>query len=280
MTTLNSSSLRNRLKYVTLTGIDDAVPVETLLELTRNHPYVEFGVLYNSTLQGNGRFPLLGSINRLVETARHEPKLNLALHICGADVYSLLDNDLESHARALAEYFPRIQLNLRSGTYPLEGVRALHKRYTDKTFIIRYSSDSQYAGASVDSHVTLFDKPEELEQTGFSMKEAISGASKALTGSLMTPLFGFNGELDPAKLITQLREIERITAGDDFWIAIESCLSDPNGAFDVGLAQKALAAVEQALFNDDRLRTPEIRSNPAVDLSRHAFIPSANPKFA
>ena len=82
----------------TLTGIGQEVPFETLHELTRRYPFVEFGVLY--------------SISQLVRYASTAPELRLALHVCGGSVGALLANT--GHVSAVTSAFQRIQLNFRA----------------------------------------------------------------------------------------------------------------------------------------------------------------------
>ena len=42
--------------YCTLTGVDDSTSVEELIRLYREYPFVEWGVLYSATQQGQGRY--------------------------------------------------------------------------------------------------------------------------------------------------------------------------------------------------------------------------------
>ena len=96
----------------TLTGIGQEVPFETLHELTRRYPFVEFGVLYSISQAGYGRYPTLAWISQLVRYASTAPELRLALHVCGGSVGALLANT--GHVSAVTSAFQRIQLNFRA----------------------------------------------------------------------------------------------------------------------------------------------------------------------
>ncbi len=73
-------------KYVTLTGADDSVDPQELINLSFDFPFVEWGILIG-TRAGLHRFPSMGWIGKLVklkhENANRFHPIHLSLHICG-----------------------------------------------------------------------------------------------------------------------------------------------------------------------------------------------------
>lgn len=69
------------LNKVTFTGVDDRTDADELVEISRQHPFVEFGVLMSRNNTGSGevnRFPSGETINNLCGKGLH-----LSAHICG-----------------------------------------------------------------------------------------------------------------------------------------------------------------------------------------------------
>jgi hypothetical protein len=77
------------LSVVTVTGADDSVDPDDLVSISRELPFVEFGVLVGSH-QGVPRFPSLAWLARLEEVAS---ELYLSLHLCGREVVEFFERD-------------------------------------------------------------------------------------------------------------------------------------------------------------------------------------------
>lgn len=81
---------------VTITGADDAVKPSHLLELSREYPFLEWGILFSETRVGSPRYPSkqwITRLDRLNETTRtilpiiqcwSEPQMHLSAHLCGS----------------------------------------------------------------------------------------------------------------------------------------------------------------------------------------------------
>jgi len=94
---------RMNLNRVTLTGVDESVPQEALVELAHEFPFVEWGVLIKSSgARRDNRYPEFDWIENLTRRSRKcTPPLNLALHVCG-DVVNLLFSE---HRKDLIRFF-------------------------------------------------------------------------------------------------------------------------------------------------------------------------------
>lgn len=100
---------------VTITGADDSIKPEHLIQLTRNFPFVEWGILasYNNTIVSGGcnRYPSpkwITDLQTIAETTGELP--NLAIHFNGKWVRELLTGDF-AFPENLLHCFGRVQLN-------------------------------------------------------------------------------------------------------------------------------------------------------------------------
>ena len=100
------------LTLVTITGADDATNVKDLIDLSREFPFVEWGILIGSST--GQRFPSYNWIHELAE-AKVESRLNinLSLHLCGDHLREVTSgrSNLHGHLGNSMFVFQRVQLN-------------------------------------------------------------------------------------------------------------------------------------------------------------------------
>jgi hypothetical protein len=105
------------LDRVTITGADDSIKPEALTELSRDFPFVEWGILAseNNTVKAGGqtRYPSPKWISDLQAMQEYGAGLNLSLHINGRWVRELLMGRHTMHAD-LWTGFQRCQLNFHA----------------------------------------------------------------------------------------------------------------------------------------------------------------------
>ncbi len=140
------------LKCITLTGADDSTQPSQLFELSKEFPFVEWGILLSKRQRGNPRYPsadwldILGvDYHLLVE--RLAPA-NFSLHLCGEYVRQFLkgyDDFASDIGMDLFEVFQRIQINTHGENHEwnLDGVSDLIARYPDKEFIFQIDGNSE-----------------------------------------------------------------------------------------------------------------------------------------
>lgn len=97
---------------VTITGADDSVSPQALIDLSMRFPFVEWGILYSAKQEGAPRFPGKAWRERLQFDARGLP-VNLSLHLCGRRLRDLLVGT-NSLPVGLTEGFQRMQLNFHA----------------------------------------------------------------------------------------------------------------------------------------------------------------------
>jgi len=103
---------RKFLKAVTVTGADDSVSHNDLLDLAKQYPYVEFGILLSRSSEGiRSRFPSLNWMRGLALLNR--AAVRLSGHLCGSWVREVCAGDWSflKERQSIAGIFSRFQLN-------------------------------------------------------------------------------------------------------------------------------------------------------------------------
>jgi phosphoribosylanthranilate isomerase len=110
-----------KLERVTITGADDKVSYNDIIEITNKFPFVEWGILFSESRVGTPRYPTLEWVNGLMKTIS-ENKLNIKLsaHLCGAYTVEFLTTGLLTKAFnnikdvMMGPIFGRYQMNFNS----------------------------------------------------------------------------------------------------------------------------------------------------------------------
>lgn len=101
-----------KLTRVTITGADDAVPVEALVAMALEFPFVEWGVLHSKMREGTRRYPgppwryaFYQAMGRKIGWYRW-PEGRIALHLCGHESRQALSGMLDAacDTRDIARY--------------------------------------------------------------------------------------------------------------------------------------------------------------------------------
>lgn len=94
------------LTRVTITGADDGVDPNALIELSAKYPFVEWGILMSESRRGLPRYPSETWIARLVDVTFGED-VKLSAHFCG----HIARETLGGERKWLYGAFDRVQLN-------------------------------------------------------------------------------------------------------------------------------------------------------------------------
>lgn len=233
------------LTGVTLTGADDSVKPGDLMELSREFPFVEWGLLIGSE-DWTPRFPSSEWWETLGDELRTEPQdPRLSLHLCGPWRNAVADIGVLGLPHGLPDAaLSRIQLNFH-------GVPRGGSSVTRDTIIRNIGNVSEAWGLEV---IVQLDTVNDwllpaLTQIGASC----SGLFDVSHGAGITPdtwskpdpdhKYGYAGGLGPDNVADQVRAIERVAGGQPFWIDMETKLRSDGGAvFDLALCRRALEA--------------------------------------
>lgn len=226
------------LTRLTITGADDRVNPDDLVALSREFPFVEWGVLLSGSRFGTPRYPSRDWLGRLglAGLAKFAGcHVALSAHFCGDFARSVLADDINYIAGVIPYGFQRVQIN---GFRPMDSFDRVLQRHKESVEIIlqvRAEADLQDAadlvakvggGASV-----LFDPSGGRGIESFSWPRPPA----ALQGRM-----GFAGGIKPHTIVDVLNDIGPLDS--DFWLDMESGVRSGDDAFDLSLVRKALEA--------------------------------------
>ncbi len=204
------------LRYVTITGADDTTPIEALIDLSAEYPFVEWGILVSRRQEGSYRFPGREWISQFCSTVSTRPEINVSMHMCGQWVRKTLmgENIWHEMPPGIAERAQRIQINTHAE--PHGSTVAMVNRLADlglKEFIFQWDGVNDHLARAAAGYgvraAALFDT---------------SGGAGILPSGWPRPddklPCGYAGGLGPDNVVQQLRMI--LTVCDvPFWIDME-----------------------------------------------------------
>jgi hypothetical protein len=232
------------IKIVTITGADDSIRPEALIELTVRFPFVEWAILFSRSSQGQNRFPSLEWVKQLVHLkATVAPQMKLSAHLCGAYVRELLNGEID-FINEIGEVWPafeRVQINTHGQPHIYRGpvmIEALNI-WPDKEFIFQYDEVNKtplmlahQAGVNCSA---LFD---------------LSHGAGVLPSSWPLPMAGikcgYAGGIGPENIADQLYKIMPLVEGLDSWVDMETKVRSENDRlFDLNKVGECLFKADQ-----------------------------------
>ena len=220
-----SKRLINR---VTVTGADDSVHADSLIEIQENYPFVEWGILLSKSSEGRPRFPSTLWLDGLIKV---KDKLTLSGHLCGRWVRDICKGEqtLYSDRPHLEGLFNRYQLNFHSYVHGIKdevAFVAAVKGLNAEQIILQFDDVNNEILQAVRENgidaVPLFDT---------------SGGAGALPSTWPDALdiyCGYAGGLSPENLDTQMELISKVCGDGPIWIDAETHLrSEDNLQFDL-----------------------------------------------
>lgn len=201
------------LKYISITGADDAVNPDDLVALSQEFPAAEWAILLMPSRGGQPRFPTADWINAFAQKAAG---LNTAMHLCGDALLGFIAGDRQIFDTM--QGFRRIQLNLKfgdvEGAYVPADLLARVAENPRWQFIIQYARDKQGLLPllkNIPHHAVLFDESAGRGITPDSWDAPLDGH-----------FCGYAGGLRPENVAAQLDIIAKVAAGHETWIDMET----------------------------------------------------------
>lgn len=204
------------IKKVTITGADDSIRPEILVELKHEYPFVEFGILISRKNFGSKRFPSKTWLNHLLELAVSHSELCLSAHLCGAYVRELLlgkDSAMQENID-IFPMFDRVQINTHGVKHETGDFVSILNKYPHE-YIFQFDNINKFALIkAMDNDVkcsTLFD---------------LSHGTGILPSEWPKPIHnlscGYAGGLSPENLESQIIKIEQLVGDTPIWIDMET----------------------------------------------------------
>jgi len=135
-----------RLTRVTITGADDDVEPAQLGNLSRRYPFVEWGILFSKTREGQPRYPSFKWRQSLEQVWEQNRAMNLSAHLCGELARQTLAGREEWIGRVESTPYVRVQLN-GFGRSAYDGIVGLMHTYLTRQWILQVYDDDTLAMA-------------------------------------------------------------------------------------------------------------------------------------
>lgn len=216
-----------KITTVTMTGADDSINPQELVEVSKKFPFVEWGILMSKNSQGFTRFPSKSWLDELYYVGQ---ELKLSCHLCGTYVRQILMGSDEwlNNIGNIRKLFKRVQINTHGikHDYDLSGLRKFITEHSNIEFIFQYDEiNSEIINSVTDlkNVSTLFDMSHGAGILPSAWPKPIDGLK-----------CGFAGGLSPENVISQINSIAKNNSGYETWIDAETHVrSDNDRKFDL-----------------------------------------------
>lgn len=227
------------LDRVTFTGADDSVDPLELVEISAAFPFVEWGILFSLSHQGQPRYPSRPWIDRLADAAT--PGMNFSAHLCGRWAREMVvEADNTWGVAYETSLFRRIQINFH-GRY--------HHRHPHFIFLLEAHFEKQFILQcdGVNDHWVK----EAAEKSLCVPLFDTSGGKGLLPKTWPKPwkgvYCGYAGGLGPQNVTEQLEIIRNLGGNQHFWIDMERRVRSADDAvFDLSKVRAVLEKVKAA----------------------------------
>lgn len=238
--------------HVTITGADDAVDPGDLLELSRKHLAVEWGLLASLSNAGQPRYPSLDWLRRFEQSRNGECRWSsyFALHLCGQLSRDIQNGDME-RVRELPTA-GRIQINGYAGlTWMLAHVAALlsspHGNQVGSTypeFILQANRPELWHGIVRDARLLAPNASVLYDVSGGRGIEP-DWKGRLPRAQPVGPPIGYAGGIGPHNVEDVLTAINDGPLAQWYWIDMESGVRNESNRFDMQRVREVLERVHR-----------------------------------
>ena len=240
--------MKKYIDIVTVTGASDDTSLEDMVNIQKEYPYVEWGILLSRNQAGKQwRFPSFIWINRLLISPLNT-ELKLSGHLCGKFVNEILMGEIKDDLRYILDsgIFKRIQINTHGARARWDGRNFNEKvlqKYPNIQFIFQhdevndfdYWANRLYQASNIAS---LYD---------------LSHGAGVLPDKWDDPLegiyTGYAGGLSPDNLATELLKLDEAVGDTRVWIDAETHLrSKGDQIFDLEKVKKFLEIAKSRIY--------------------------------
>jgi hypothetical protein len=245
------------LTKVTITGIDDNVAYKDVIELTKEYPFIEWGILTSPTRIGGDRYPTFEWVNGLLKEFPQDMniKRKFSLHTCGATSRYLTQKSFDQDIKVwngfhnlLRTGFGRMQININIS------------KITDinySVFVNNVKKFSQYAGIIP---IIQYNKSNgwlwfNLAKFGmfpnilFDQSGGRGQSPKVLFSPISGYFCGFAGGLNPANVEEYLVKLSSCWGSGIGWIDVESGVRTEDNKLDMNKVSMFLEKSKNSVLN-------------------------------
>lgn len=199
----------------TMTGADDSTKAEEMFAISKEFPFVEWGILFSTFRMGEDRYPTYEWIEK---TVSFSSEMNFAAHICGDLVYDILQAKPEAKTwmdKYLTK-FQRVQFNFKWQTTKW-----------DPSFYLALPAGKQYlfqVGRSEDNDVMRHAMKNGVNAGALFDRSGGRGISPEAWPQPLDGVYcGYAGGLGPDNIDGELKKIDYATPDQQhLWLDMES----------------------------------------------------------
>lgn len=202
-----------RINKLTITGADDKTNHEDLVRLSKEYSFIEWGILFSKSKEGEQRYPTREWIAQVALL-----NLDLSAHFCGWWAKEIVEEGNFYLITILPESFKRIQINYNfknSKKWKLEPLIEYAIANPSRSIILQYNkSNAPYLDA--------------LEGLPFNINFLYdsSGGRGTTIQSIGHPILGkytgYSGGLTPDNIVEVASQIEAVQVNTFVWMDLET----------------------------------------------------------
>jgi hypothetical protein len=231
---------------VTITGADDSIVPDDLLDISATFPFVEWGILFSADRYGSPRYPSRKWLDFLSDVAK-DGALSLSAHLCGRYARAALAADW-SWQRAMGDLawaFGRVQINCGNNPEPPIGPMVREWPTTQRVIVQCSNKNEQWVEGAIEDGARF----DVLYDNSGGRGMSAHGWPRAVERTLC----GYAGGLGPENVADELPCIAEAAGGRAFWIDMESKVrSSDNTVFDLAKVRHVLKTVKPFYVSESR----------------------------
>lgn len=226
------------INKVTISGADDKVNVETLKDIQRRFPFVEWGILISKKRMGTNRYPTANWLGDL------EQDLNISFHLCGDIVREFVSGNHDVVWQA-GLYWGRCQLNFsfkedKNYLPNLLEISETARSIPNKAFVLAYNNGSKKTlDMFIKNHISLPDNIHFLYDSSGGRGTEIKYFQRPLINYT-----GYAGGISPDNVFQICDTLSNMEWQDNIWIDMETGVRT-NDDFDISKVEKVLSLCEK-----------------------------------
>lgn len=233
------------INYVTITGADDSIHPQDLLDLQNEFTFVEWAILFSTKRTGTPRYPSEHWIDSLFDLSGHF--LALSAHLCGDYAKAILLGD-DSFLQLTMGKFSRVQINHNFAKSPmnLDKLKEVIENWPEIDFIIQQN---------INNGLVCTELEKELFPNVNFLNDESGGRGKEFD-LLWTPFphnyTGYSGGLSPENIERAIKRINSFVRKINVWIDMETHVrSDNDKQFDLKKVRAVLEIAEKYIFDSN-----------------------------
>lgn len=242
-----------KINTVTITGADNDTDINEMLEISKQYPFVEWGILFSPNRIGEERYPDLTWVSKLAKTFFLNPGMNLSAHLCGGYTREMITTGselmIENNLKDYLGMFVRRQLNFNASKNPtdINAFFDLLKRQSEREsrkihFILQQNKSNQ----------VICDEARKLNMKNVFFLYDSSGGRGTVASEWKKPFDGFftgyAGGLSPDNLEDELKKIELVCGDSEIWIDTETHVRT-HGILDMNKVKQFLQIASKHVSN-------------------------------